>query len=278
MDVILSLQPDLWLKIDSSHAGGGWYPTARLQKGWRLIQAGEELTEEAVGFGVPVLKRGLTTLFPGEAELTTLGDGPLRVVTANFKLNLEERLARAGHLSVRGRWFYAAKNLLAALLRRSPAFRYPLTALSNAMRWLFGWETHYEISAFAICVKVIYSLDSPAGVIRAEVDTAGLAEQGVTEVVIMHEQGARLFDRYRDSQGLSLSGEAIGCWDEVAAEEASFVSETHRLAFSLRPVRGARLFRGRELIGSRLAWAGFGYSFSPTGKKFGCEIKITRLA
>ena len=88
--------------------------------------------------------------------------------------------------------------------------------------------------------------------------------ESLTEVIVMNEQGAHFFDQYRDSSGARLSGKEIGCWDEVTAEEASFASSTHRVAFNLPQVPGARLFRGRELIGSRLAWAGFGYSFPPT--------------
>ena len=72
------------------------------------------------------------------------------------------------------------------------------------------------------------------------------------------------FDRYRDTSGISLQGDEIGCWDEVNAEEAWFESSTRQIAFRLGQVKGARLFRGRELIGSRLAWAGFGYSFPPS--------------
>jgi len=43
-------------------------------------------------------------------------------------------------------------------------------------------------------------------------------------------------------------------------------------------VKGARLFRGRELVSSRLAWAGFGYSFPPSIKRFVYELGIERHA
>ncbi len=52
-------------------------------------------------------------------------------------------------------------------------------------------------------------------------------------MIVMNEQGAHFFDQYRDSSGTCLSGKEIGCWDEVAAEEASFASSTHGVAFSL---------------------------------------------
>jgi hypothetical protein len=79
----------------------------------------------------------------------------------------------------------------------------------------------------------------------------------------MNEQGARYFDEFRDSDGTVQSGNKIGCWDQVHASEANFISREQRISFSLPQVVGAKLFRGRELLGTRLAWSGFGYSFSP---------------
>ena len=264
--------------MTSGLTGQGAYPTARLQRGWLLINAGQELVEEAVGFGVPVLKRGLQTIFPGEVELASAGSGAIREVTARFRLNLEEKMARPGAASVRSRWLYALKNLLAAVIRQSVLLRDPLSALSNMLRRTFGWETIFEASGFDASLAVVYRVDAQTGVIRVDVDTGDLPESGVTEIIMMNEQGARPFDWYRDSGEISLRGSAIGCWDEVTAEEASFVSEAHHLAFTLRQVNGARLYRGRELTGTRLAWAGFGYSFPPTAAKISYEIRIERLS
>ena len=122
-----------------------------------------------------------------------------------------------------------------------------------------------------------YTVDSRTGKIDVEVDTNDLSTDSITEVVVMNEQGAHHFDRYRDSGGTCLRGKEIGCWDEVTAEEASFISSTHRVAFTLERVKGARLFRGRELIGSRLAWSGFGYSFPPAVERFSYAVKIERV-
>jgi hypothetical protein len=77
----------------------------------------------------------------------------------------------------------------------------------------------------------------------------------------MNEQGAHYFDRYQDSDGISAVGKEIGIWDQVGAANATFVDLDHQISFSLPQVDGANLYRGRELIGRRLAWSGFGYSF-----------------
>ena len=93
----------------------------------------------------------------------------------------------------------------------------------------------------------------------------------------MHEQGARSFDAYHDSSGVQLQGREIGLWDEVRAREAWFESSTHRVSFKVGTMPGARLFRGRELVGSRLAWAGFGYSLPPAFGSMQHQLTISRL-
>ena len=69
--------------------------------------------------------------------------------------------------------------------------------------------------------------------VAVTVDLSGLTGAGITEVVVMNEQGARCFDRYEDSDGAVLRGDGIGTWDEVGAARASLVSTGHRVAFSL---------------------------------------------
>ncbi len=191
-------------------------------------------------------------------------------------LNLEEKVARPGRGTVNNTSLYAIKDRLAALIRALSLLRGPLTAASSGLRRLFGWETTYEAAGFCTQLQVIYTVDGATGTINVQVDTTDLLREGVTEVAMMNEQGGHHFDEYRDSLGDLLRGHEIGCWDEVDAEEASFVSTAHGLAFTLGQVPGARLFRGRELIGSRLAWSGFGYSFSPALGTFSYDLSIGR--
>lgn len=249
------------------------YSTAALQKGLLLLDRGQELAEEAVGFGVPVLKKGLQTIFPGSATLTWHRHAAVWNITARFRLNLIERVSQPGHSAVENGAFYIAKNILAALIRGLPVLRSPLTALSNLLRRAFHWETVYMPAGFSTELQVLYSLDTETGLIGIDLDTNELPP-GITGLMLMNEQGAQAFDRYLDTSGLSLQGQAIGCWDEVTAQAAWFESRTHPVAFRLGQVNGARLFRGRERVGSRLSWAGFGYSFSPTIRRFHCDLKI----
>ena len=326
MTARIPLFGDLSLEIDDTRGRdvgpsgdgrtGERYPTGRLQKGLLLLDAGESLAEEGVGFGVPVVKLGVRTVFPGRVDVTCVREGADWEVTATYVMDLVERLARArgerppagGAGSsiadpaeagvVRSRVLYAAKDSLAALHRRSPRLRGPLGATSAAVRRAFGWVTTYETTASCGEISVRHAvrpLDGGAGVsggarrdaaaadgaacrVAVTVDLSGLTAPEVSEVVVMNEQGARCFDRYEDGGGAVRRGADIGTWDEVDGPRASFVSTGHRVAFSLGPAPPARLYRGRELVGSRLAWAGFGYALPPAQRSFDYELAVARTS
>jgi hypothetical protein len=224
-----------------------------------------------------VIKRGLQTIFPGSAALDVVQRSTSHLVRLAFRLNRIERLSRSADGIVGGSTFYGIKDLLAATIRRVPASRRFLTSASSRLRRLMGWETSYADAGFEAEVIVTVTVQPRDGTLHFEVDCSRLGSD-VTEVVLMHEQGAHFFDRYEDSSGLRLQGNQIGCWDEVHAPHARFESTSHRLAFKLGQAEGATLFRGRELVGSRLAWAGFGYSFHPPFHRVHHDITISRLA
>jgi len=277
MGIEIPLFQGLSLKIGDPSSYRNDYPTARLQKGFLLLDRGRELAEEAVGFGVPVLKRGLQTIFPGSVALTWLQSGSTWEITTLFKLNLVEKISIGANTYVENRSLYAIKNFLEAIIRRLPIFRELLTAASSKLRQVLGWETTFVDADLSAEVKMLYTVDGQTGIVSVEIDASNLPA-AITEVVVMNEQGAHNFNWYQDTSGISIRGEEIGCWDVVNAEEAWFKSSTSRVAFRLGQVKGARLYRGRELIGSRLAWAGFGYSFPPSIRNLRYELKIERLA
>jgi hypothetical protein len=277
MDIEIPMPDGLSLKIGESNAARNKYPTAHLQNGFLLWDQGYELAEEAVGFGVPVLQKGLQTVFPGAVALTSVQKGSIWHITALYSLNLVEKISRNGNKYLENKLLYAVKNVAAAVIRGLPGLRNMLTASSSQLRHLFHLETTYTQAGFSAEVTLHYLLNVETGKIEIEMDTQGLP-QDISAVMIMNEQSAHHFDSYRDSSGINIRGAEIGCWDEVNAEQAWFESSSSKVVFKLGQVKDARLFRGRELVGSRLAWAGFGYSFSPSLHKFRYEMSIGRLA
>jgi hypothetical protein len=277
MALQLPIGPGLTLKIGNNSNTPGDFPTARLQKGFLLLDGDWDLAEEGVGFGVPIVMRGLQTIFPGGIRLDSLDDGTCRVVRANYSLNIVEKIGKAIDGGIKSDLLYTLKNFLAALIRGLPIMRGLLTGISNLVRNVFGWETIYEPVDSSIEIRMTYKIDALSGTLDVTLESDDLRSMGVSEIVVMNEQGARNFSHYSDSSGITLTEDDIGCWDEVKASEAAFICPSHKVAFELDPVAGSKLFRGRELIGSRLAWAGFGYTFPSNLTRFSYTVKIRRL-
>ena len=124
---------------------------------------------------------------------------------------------------------------------------------------------------------MVYSIYCKEGRVVVEIESPDLAEFGITEVVMMNELGANYFDTYSDLEGTLLKGKKIGSWNQVRAEKASFLCASHQMMFTLTQITDSKLFRGQELIGSRLAWSGFGYSFSPLIRNFHYDIKLEKI-
>ena len=277
MNIDFALFDGIQLKMTLDSSRNSSYPTARIQKGLILWCDGQDLSEEAVGFGVPILKRGLYTNFPGQAELSHNSRTSPNEFTARYTLNLEEKFTRSGSNIVNNRLVYRGKNILAGMIRGFPFLRKPLTGASNLLRSILSWQTTYEPAQSSTYITLRYIINANSGTVLVDLIDRDFSINNITEIIVMNEQGAHSFDQFQEAGGITKQGEEIGCWDEVAAKEAAFISSRHRVSFSLPCVRGAKLYMGRELISNRLAWSGFGYSFSPNHEHFSYEIKIKRL-
>jgi hypothetical protein len=276
METFLPLFENFTLKLSRDPSSGKEFSTAALQKGLLLCRSVEELSEEAVGFGVPVIQRGLTSVFPSRMEWTTSRNGSHREIDAVYHMNLVERIGGPDRSTQQNTFIYALKNHLARMYRRFPSLQGPLTGISSALRGIFRWQVVYEEGDYSSMITMKYRAGGEPGRILIEAEMTDLNWEGVTEVAVMNEQGGRNFARYRDSSGLILTGNTIDGWNEVRAETASFICDRHRVAFTLHRMPGAKLFRGRELVGARLAWSGFGYLLPPQTWTFEFSLKVEK--
>lgn len=255
----------------------GDYPTCKIQKGLVLVHENRDLSEEGIGFAVPVLRFAHETIFPGNACVSTEKDGDISVVNIDYDMNLVERMAVKSSERIDCEGFYRIKEYFSWLHREYPKLRRVLVRSSNSLRRNFGIESRFEKIACAGIVSVVNTVNTNNGTIHVGVDINNMKKEGCTEVNIMNELGANHFDRYCDSNGLFLKGNAIGTWDEIFAEEASFIDSCENIAFTLNKKKGARMFRGRELAAGRLAWSGLAYRLPGNTINFAYDMRIGRF-
>jgi hypothetical protein len=264
------------LRIGSKGNNSENFPSNVLPKGLVLLSGDEELCEEGVGFGVPVLKKRLETVFPGSFRIRS-GAVDHAAFGIEFDMNRVARLSLEKSGSLIGGFLNSVKELTATMHRKLPFTRRPLNAVSNLMRALLTIKTTFIPAPSAGTVLVEFGFRPGDGVLEVMVDARGLNRVGATELVMMNELGARHFPTYVDSTGLRLRGNAIGTWNEVSAREASFISPRRGVGFTVRQLPGCRLFRGRELIPGRLSWSGLAYALPPETERFRYTIRIGEM-
>ncbi|MBI4285488.1 MAG: hypothetical protein HY670_06265 [Chloroflexi bacterium] len=246
------------------------YPSDRLPKGLVLAVDGVALVEEGTGFGVPLLRYGSETIFPGNARLTERKDGlSLRV---EYELNLVQRLVRESGRSPRLPFYDPGREWFSTLHRRYPFLRGPISGTAGHIKRLMGLRTQFEAVPTVAVISVTYTIGPEPGQITVATDLAQVRNS--IEVILANEQGASHFDAYFDSDGARLEGKAIGTWDEVMAQRVSLIGRRRGVFFALSQVAGARLFRGRELKTGTLAWSGLNYVLASHPTHFTYDITV----
>jgi hypothetical protein len=239
--------------------------TAPLQKGLVLLADGEELVEEGMGFGLPVVKFEDKTFFSSKAHVTVEPDGS---VTKEFWLDTVSR-KKLWRAYIDEDFYSAVQGLFAEKYLKHKHLS-PLFNSAMEVRQLLMVHTQFVSEAPRGVVSVNYQPMPDA--VKVSVDFSGLKLEGARELLVLNEQGATFFANYRDSDGIGLLGSRIGAWDTVAAAEASMLNS--KVSFSLQSVRGATLFRGWERTKNRFSWAGLSYSMLPQNGKFSYTIRL----
>jgi hypothetical protein len=267
------VRPGLRLRIGCTGQAPSGYPTDSLAKGLTLECNGIDLSEEGVGFGVPVIKLGRVAVFPGAAR-ETFRDPARQLFCVEYVMDLRELLAMPGLSLMRNRPANFLKEIAGELHRAYPWARAALDAVSRRARRSIGIRTIFRRGRRVGVVRVEYRFDPARRELRMAVDSSGIQAANPAEVILMNEQGANYFDLYADSDGALLSGREICAWAPVAAARARFIDAAHDVGFAARKAPGARLYRGRELAPGRLAWAGFAYRVLPGRELFHCSVVV----
>lgn len=172
----ITMKGELSLYIKESGMGRPDYPTCRLQKGLLLAFRDKDISGEGIGFGVPILKSGNKTFFPGSARITTLRESEMVSVTVDYDLNLVEKKALKGK-NIEYRYFYAITENLSRLHRSYPRIRKMLMHGSNFLRRFFGFETLFEKIDTHGIVGVRYEIHKEEGIIQINVDASGIEKK-----------------------------------------------------------------------------------------------------
>lgn len=232
---------------------------------------GEEVIEEGVGFGAPVVLYRDEPYFSSSAECTVLNEGDNKTLVKSFLMDAVSR-KRVGKTGYVNDGFYSFLHKGFHIVYAKNSLITPFFNRLIEFTKLCGVNTEF------VKVKprgtVTFKYECHSDWVDVEVSFQQLDEDDCIEIVILNEQGANIFRKYSDSEGLALVDGEIGAWVNVDADEASLSNVQETLGFSLRKVKGAVFFRGRERIRKRYSWVGLGYSLRPPFSRFRYVIKL----
>lgn len=218
-----------------------------------------------------MFKIGQEAVFPGSGVWKAEIKEDIVTIEAEYTVNLVGRMA-VGDRRIDCRTFYRAREWLASQYQKHPGLRKGILYGAELSRRAMSMKDAFvEVPAVG-SVKTVYSIMDDS--VRVALNIRGVSESH--ELVVMNELGANHFDSYRDSGGLFLERDAIGSWDEVFSDRASFIDSKNGIYFAFTRVEGARMMRGRELLSDRLAWAGLAYVLTPGTRHIFYTIQLGR--
>jgi hypothetical protein len=239
--------------------------TAPLHKGLVLIVNGEEIIEEGLGFGVPVVKYPDHTYFAGSASV--YADHNEKTIHIHFVMDTVNTNSLT-HRPI----LTQLKQLANLLYQRSHYYR---TLIAPVTRWRartqLGINKFYRVPRRGE-VHITYAIQQHSVIVT--VDLSRLSSANWQTVTLLNEQGASIFTCYCDTSGLILNNEEIGVWDLVSARRAWLTSDTANFAFGVTTTQACTLRRGREQQTNYLSWAGFAYEMKSPRTHFHYTIQI----
>jgi hypothetical protein len=243
--------------------------TASLQKGLVLMLDNQEVIEEGMGFGLPIAKYHDKTYFSSTANVSIQKNQSTYIIKKRFVLDAISRKKFWRATYIDDDVYSLVRKTFAKLYLKhkniSPFFN-SIMELRNVAKI----QTEFQKVKRRGNVTVTYEIQPEN--INVNADFSDLTLEGCEEVLVLNEQGADVFDRYADSNGLELVGGKIGGWDPVTANQAFMLSSEKQISFCLKKNSGAGLFRGWENTKRRFSWVGLNYSLSPSRGIFDYSI------
>lgn len=246
---------------------------ASLQKGLVLEAFDVELVEEGAGFGLPIAKYGDRTVFSSTAQLSVQKQTDSEAVFRKiYVLDSVSKKSLRG-IKLNDRFYRLIRKTFETGYLNRKTLRFAF-ALAMLLRNPVGVQTSFERVEPKGKVTVTYrcSLDQ----IRIAVDLSALDKTNCREILILNEQGAKYFQRYSDTDGVTLSGSQISPWTKVTAERSALTCDEVRLSFTLEKSCNALMFRGREQVRNRFSWSGLTYSLKPERNNFEYSLCLAR--
>jgi hypothetical protein len=246
--------------------------TGSLQKGLVLTLDGKELIEEGIGFGVPVVKYGDKTFFSTKAEVSTTKNRSAVTLTKVYILDTVS-LKKFGQSRYIDDTIYSSIRKTFQILYLRHKKLIPLFNKTMELRDLANIKTEFVTVKPRGKVRVTYSFQPST--ISIQVDYSGVDLNKCQEMLVLNEQGSSVFQKYVDSNGLTLRASKIGAWEKVAADNASLCGSKGEISFRVRKVAGAEIFRGWEQTKKRFSWAGLSYRMRPNNGFFSYTVGLS---
>jgi hypothetical protein len=245
--------------------------TAPLHKGLVLMLDNQEVIEEGMGFGVPVVKYIDKTYFSSLAYVSIQKNQSIHTIKKTYVLDAISRKKFWRSTYIDDDVYSLARKTFAKLYLKhknvSPLF-------NNVMMLRNMAKIKTEFQKVKPKGKVTVNYEIQPAVIKVSVDFSDLMLDDCEELLVLNEQGSNIFDKYVDSSGLKLAGSKIGGWGPVTADIAFLLSSKKKIGFCLQKNKRATLFRGWENTRRRFSWAGLNYSLKPKNGIFDYSIRF----
>lgn len=252
--------------------------TTPIQKGLVISQDGgnADISEEGVGFGMPVLQYRRDFYFPGLSDVSNEGIILSNFCWKKFHMNLIER-EQYGTSAIQS-FSWVIQRIYNYLYLKG--FRMPFSPLSRIFSdTKTSKENEMKPRFFRVIgrgsITTTYHIDQELNLVKVKLDFSNIIREHLQNIFVSNELGGNIFTHYFDSTGLKLSRERIGEWNEVKADWAVFYSPEMDLGFRIDIPIGTKIFRGREIIGEDdICWSGFIFKLEPKISKFEYTILL----